>query len=147
MSLENLKNEGIPNNRVFLVGNVMIDSLIHYMPKIENSHIFKSLNLIKKKYILITFHRPRNVDTKENLIKLIDFLNNLGIKRKVIFPIHPRTEENLKEYGLTNSFSADIASFTNKFFNSFRKRIKSSLVIFLIFSEERNFNSISLFSK
>ena len=106
--LKNLKNEGITDNKIFHVGNVMIDSLIYYMPKINNSLILKSLNLIENKYVLVTFHRPKNVDSKENLIKLVEFLNTLGIKRKVIFPVHPRTKINLNEYGLAGKFNNNV---------------------------------------
>ncbi len=106
--LINLKNEGISENKIFFVGNVMIDSLVYYMPKIEKSKILKSLGLNKKNYILVTFHRPRNVDTKENINKLIIFLNNLGTKRKVVFPIHPRTKKNIKDFGLSDKFISNV---------------------------------------
>jgi UDP-N-acetylglucosamine 2-epimerase (non-hydrolysing) len=106
--LINLKNEGIAENKIFFVGNVMIDSLVYYMPKIDNSQILNSLKLNKNKYILVTFHRPRNVDTKENLNKLIIFLNNLGKTRKVVFPIHPRTKKNINEFGLSGKFISNV---------------------------------------
>lgn len=106
--LKNLKNEGIAGNKIFHVGNVMIDSLVYYLPRINNSLILKSLNLSEKEYVLVTFHRPRNVDSKENLLKLVEFLNNLGIKRKVIFPVHPRTKINLEEFGLSGSFNNNV---------------------------------------
>jgi UDP-N-acetylglucosamine 2-epimerase (non-hydrolysing) len=106
--LINLKNEGISENKIFFVGNVMIDSLVYYMPKIEKSQILKSLSLNNKNYILVTFHRPRNVDTKENINNLIIFLNNLAEKRKVVFPIHPRTKKNIEEFGLSDKFISDV---------------------------------------
>ena len=98
--LENLKNEGVPEDKVYFVGNVMIDSLIYYMPKADNSEIHTELDVVKGNYILITLHRPSNVDSKESLEKLVQFLNILATERKVVFPIHPRTKNNLDKFSL-----------------------------------------------
>ena len=106
--LKNLKKESISDNKMFFVGNVMIDSLVYYMPEINSSHILKSLKLDKKNYILVTFHRPRNVDTKENVNNLINFLNNLAARRTVVFPVHPRTAKNIREFGLSGKFSGNV---------------------------------------
>ena len=106
--LKNLKKEGVSENKIFFVGNVMIDSLVHYMPKIDNSNIISSLKLDRNKYVLVTFHRPRNVDTKENINNLINFLNNVGTLRKVVFPVHPRTAKNIREFGLAGKFSENV---------------------------------------
>ena len=69
--LENLKNDGIDKSKIFFVGNVMIDSLIHFLDKAKASQIISVLNLDGEKYLLITLHRPSNVDSKENLEKII----------------------------------------------------------------------------
>lgn len=106
--LENLKNEGIPEEKIYFVGNVMIDSLIQFQPKIEKSRILKEFDISPNNYVLVTLHRPSNVDTIESLKKLISFLNKLGQIRKVIFPIHPRTNGNLKKFNLLNSISKSI---------------------------------------
>ena len=98
--LENLSSEGISDSKVFFVGNIMIDSLIQNMEKINKSEISNTLNLSKNKYILATFHRPSNVDEKENLQKLISLLNRLSEHRDIIFPIHPRTKSNLDKFNL-----------------------------------------------
>jgi len=98
--LQNLKNEGVPDDKVFFVGNVMIDSLIYYQPKVDQSNILDNLCLFPFSFCLVTLHRPSNVDTKESLEKLVDFLNRLGEERKVVFPIHPRTKNNLEKYEL-----------------------------------------------
>jgi len=100
--LDNLVNEGVPTEKVFFIGNVMIDSLIYLQEKIADSSIQDHLGLTKGEYILVTFHRPSNVDTKENLLSLIHFLNDLSDKLPVLFPIHPRTLKNLKAFGLTD---------------------------------------------
>jgi UDP-N-acetylglucosamine 2-epimerase (non-hydrolysing) len=97
--LDNLKNEGVSDKQVFFVGNCMIDSLAYYKEKIGNSEILESMGLEKDEYVLVTFHRPSNVDDKESLEKLVNFLNEIGKLKKVVFPIHPRTKNNLEKYG------------------------------------------------
>ncbi|MBU0473892.1 MAG: UDP-N-acetylglucosamine 2-epimerase (non-hydrolyzing) [Bacteroidetes bacterium] len=120
--LENLKNEGVDDSKVFFVGNVMIDSLVHYQPKIDKSNIlehFKLASVISKEnshvsrltsrgYVLVTLHRPSNVDTKESLEKLVKFLNIIAKERMVVFPIHPRTKSNLEKYALIQTLSDTI---------------------------------------
>jgi UDP-N-acetylglucosamine 2-epimerase (non-hydrolysing) len=106
--LENLKNEGVPDEKVFFVGNVMIDSLIYYQSKVGKSKILQHFDVSPQSYILVTLHRPSNVDTKESLKRLVKFLNRLGEERKVIFPIHPRTKNNLERYSLSGSLSKSV---------------------------------------
>lgn len=106
--LENLKHEGVSDDKVFFVGNVMIDSLIYYQPKVDQSNILKNFNLSPFTFCLVTLHRPSNVDTKESLEKLVRFLNRLSEERKVVFPIHPRTKNNLSKFGLLETLSDGI---------------------------------------
>ena len=89
----NLKKEGVGGDRIFFVGNIMIDSLLHYMKKSEKSMIIEDLGLKKGEYILVTLHRPSNVDNPEELRSLFDVLNGLSGKLPVIFPVHPRTKK------------------------------------------------------
>jgi len=93
----NLRNEGIPEEKIFFVGNVMIDSLVYYLPKTNNSRILEKLNVEPEKFVLVTLHRPSNVDEAGQLKKLIDLLERLSGKRKVVFPMHPRTKKKLQE--------------------------------------------------
>jgi len=106
--MENLKNEGVSDEKVFFTGNVMIDSLAYFKPKVENSNIHKQYNLEFYKYVLVTLHRPSNVDSKEQLIKLIDLLNEIASKRKVLFPIHPRTKKNLADFSLLEKIDSNL---------------------------------------
>jgi UDP-N-acetylglucosamine 2-epimerase (non-hydrolysing) len=106
--LINLKNEGVSESKVFLTGNVMIDSIVNYLPKADNSNIHNVLLLEKNKYILVTLHRPNNVDTLEGLKSLLNLLNILSIKRKLIFPIHPRTKTNMINFGLDSLLSKNV---------------------------------------
>ncbi len=90
---ENLIREGHDPKNIEFVGNIMIDSYHMLEPKIEESKILCNLNLKPKEYIVFTLHRPSNVDKKEKLIKILDIISN--ISEKVLFPVHPRTENNL----------------------------------------------------
>lgn len=106
--MENLKREGISDGKVFFTGNVMIDSLAYFKPKVVNSTILKDFELTPQKYVLVTLHRPSNVDSKDQLIKLIDVLNSVAEKRKVLFPIHPRTMKNLTDFGLMEKINKNL---------------------------------------
>lgn len=97
--LVNLKNENIQQNKIHFVGNVMIDSLAQYLPKANSSTILREYSLSPSNYILVTLHRPSNVDSKEFLNSLISLFETLANDRKIIFPIHPRTKKNLQEIG------------------------------------------------
>jgi UDP-N-acetylglucosamine 2-epimerase (non-hydrolysing) len=106
--LKNLQREGVESNKVFYVGNIMIDSLVALLKQADESKITGILNLVDKEYSLVTFHRPSNVDGEEALMRLVDFLNTLAMKMKVVFPIHPRTFSNLQKFGLTDKLSPDV---------------------------------------
>lgn len=106
--LENLMREGVSESKVFFTGNVMIDSLINYLPKADESDAHECYNLEKGRYILVTLHRPSNVDSKDYLEKLIHLLNTVSEKRKLIFPIHPRTKNNMQKFGLENLLSPNV---------------------------------------
>ncbi len=106
--INNLKNEGISPEKVFFTGNVMIDSLVNYMPQIEKSPIINKLGLQKNKYVLATFHRPSNVDNSENINNIISALINISKRQPVVFPVHPRTMNKLKETGLINKIGSNL---------------------------------------
>ena len=86
----------------------MIDSLMHYRPKFEHSTIHRQLELEAGGYILSTFHRPANVDTKEGLTKLVEFLNHCSGLRKIVFAVHPRTDKMLRQYQLMERFRPEV---------------------------------------
>lgn len=97
--LVNLKNEGITDS-VYLVGNVMIDSLKNNIKKIKSISTSRELGFKNNDYGVITMHRPSNVDSKQSLKKMIQILQLLTVDRKFVFPMHPRTEKNLISAGL-----------------------------------------------
>jgi len=106
--LINLKNEGISDKKIFFVGNVMIDSLIQFLPKAEKSSILKEYSLLPKDYILVTLHRPSNVDSKDFLKELMSLFKSLSVNKKIIFPVHPRTKKNLEESGYSSNFHKNV---------------------------------------
>ena len=103
--LLNLNKEGIPDNRIFFVGNVMIDSLMYLLPKSLASTILGEIGLHAGGYAVATFHRPSNVDSKERLEKIIAMLTRLSEDVDVVFPVHPRTRANVDRFGFGNRFS------------------------------------------
>ncbi|MBN2186938.1 MAG: UDP-N-acetylglucosamine 2-epimerase (non-hydrolyzing) [Dehalococcoidia bacterium] len=101
---ENLKKEGIPDDKIFLVGDVMVDSLLYNKAKAAQSKIIQQLNLTEKGYALLTLHRPGNVDEKESLLRIIKALSEVSRRIPIVFPAHPRTQKRLKEFGLLSQF-------------------------------------------
>ena len=97
---KNLLNEGISKDKIFFVGNVMIDTLLSHRKKAEKSRILERLKLHKKGYCVLTLHRPSNVDNKKSFENILDILEDIGAKIKTVFPLHPRTKKNLESFGL-----------------------------------------------
>ncbi len=106
--LKNLEQEGVSREKVHHVGNIMIDSLVNYLPMAEKTGMTARLGLEAGKYILVTFHRPNNVDSRENLEGLVNFLNTLSRELPIVFPVHPRTRINLEHFGLNGKLSEQV---------------------------------------
>jgi UDP-N-acetylglucosamine 2-epimerase (non-hydrolysing) len=94
---QNLRREGLSQEKIFFVGNVMIDSLLGYYPKISQSDVLERYQLKGKEYCLLTLHRASNVDEKDNFCKIMDTIQQVSKKTKVIFPVHPRTKRMMEE--------------------------------------------------
>jgi UDP-N-acetylglucosamine 2-epimerase (non-hydrolysing) len=103
---ENLLKEGIPKEKIFLVGNVMIDTLMANKAKADQSSILDTFHLHPKKYALLTLHRPANVDVRETFLRIVEALERIQTELPIIFPVHPRTERRIAEFGLTNRVAA-----------------------------------------
>jgi UDP-N-acetylglucosamine 2-epimerase (non-hydrolysing) len=99
----NLLAEGIPKERIFLAGNVMIDTLLRFRDKAAQTGVLERLGLQCKNYAVATLHRPSNVDGVEHLASLMDMLSELSRHLPVVFPVHPRTRERMEGAGLTQS--------------------------------------------
>lgn len=104
--IKNLECEGIDTEKVFFVGNVMIDSLLNSLPEIEKLQTHEKYEMGKNEYIVVTFHRPSNVDNKEKLLKLFRLFKGVSEKLPIIFPVHPRTKANIEKFELGSLFSS-----------------------------------------
>jgi len=98
--LVNLAKEGVPDEKVHFVGNVMIDSLVYFRQKASKDNILESIEVSPKEYILMTMHRPHNVDYEKGLRDIIQIIRDAASRKKVVFAIHPRTTNNMKKFGL-----------------------------------------------
>ena len=98
--IENLRAEGIHNERVFLVGNVMIDTLLRFRDRAAKSNILTDLKLESGGYTVVTLHRPSNVDDPKQLERLLAVLRETAKRLKVVFPIHPRTKKRIEDASL-----------------------------------------------
>ena len=101
LGIDNLKREGISDQKVFFVGNVMIDSLAFYLEKSRKLKTTEAFGLKKKDFLLVTMHRPANVDTEKGLISILEIIEKASKHLQVIFPVHPRTKNNLEKFGLS----------------------------------------------
>jgi len=96
-AVENLKKEGIDADKVYLVGNVMIDALMANKQKALKSSALKKLGLKPKSYGLITLHRPSNVDDIDKFGDIVAAFDEIQRDMKLVFPIHPRTRRNIRD--------------------------------------------------
>jgi UDP-N-acetylglucosamine 2-epimerase (non-hydrolysing) len=100
---ENLKNEGIPPEKIERVGNIMIDSYELLRAKIEKDDTRTKLSLKEGQYGVVTLHRPANVDNITILALLVDQLRCSALELPLVFPVHPRTRKKLDEFKLIKS--------------------------------------------
>jgi UDP-N-acetylglucosamine 2-epimerase (non-hydrolysing) len=90
---ENLAREGVSKEKVFLVGNVMIDTLIQFLPKADELFSRLKTELSLESYGLVTLHRPSNVDEEATFLPMLETLDSLSETLPLIFPVHPRTQQ------------------------------------------------------
>jgi UDP-N-acetylglucosamine 2-epimerase (non-hydrolysing) len=113
---ENLQKEGVEDSKIYMVGNLMIDTLILNKDKTSfaelSFHLLNSEKVInsitdfeQSNYGIVTFHRPSNVDDKQSLAKLIDMCGKVSQNIPLIFPIHPRTYKNIQKFDLLKEIS------------------------------------------
>lgn len=94
--VDNLRKEGVSSDKIYLVGNVMIDTLLSNKAKAEASDVLERMSLQRKRYAVITLHRPSNVDDIVGLEKIISAFEVIERDIKLVFPIHPRTRKNME---------------------------------------------------
>jgi UDP-N-acetylglucosamine 2-epimerase (non-hydrolysing) len=103
---QNLRREGIPEDRIFFVGNVMVDTLLANRQRALNSTVLEDYSLSAGNYAVLTLHRPRNVDDKAAFERILNALEAIQRRIKVIFPAHPRTRQRIREFGMTDHITA-----------------------------------------
>jgi len=97
---ENLMKSGVPQERIFRVGNTMIDTLLKHRPRFKQPPVWNELSLEKGKYLVMTLHRPANVDEEAKLKELLNEIIKHSYNLPLIFPVHPRTAKILKSLGI-----------------------------------------------
>lgn len=103
-AIDNLLKEGRPRERIYFVGNVMIDALRQFLPIAQRSKIGEQLGLLNGRdflpFAVLTLHRPSNVDSLPTLEKLLGAIDSVAETVPVIFPVHPRTQQRLTDSGI-----------------------------------------------
>jgi UDP-N-acetylglucosamine 2-epimerase (non-hydrolysing) len=105
---ENLRREGVPDSKIKLVGNVMIDALVANLEKARSAHLPKSLGLEKKHFVYVTLHRPSNVDCQTSLKAIMAVLKRLASRVPVVFPMHPRTRKMCAQFDISLNYAKDL---------------------------------------
>ncbi|HET9833763.1 MAG TPA: UDP-N-acetylglucosamine 2-epimerase (non-hydrolyzing), partial [Vicinamibacterales bacterium] len=97
---ENLLREGVPSEQIHFVGNIMIDTLFRHLPMATLDRVADRLKLDAGGYAVVTLHRPSNVDVPETFAGILSALAAIAADMPVVFPLHPRTQARVKEFGL-----------------------------------------------
>ena len=97
---ENLLGEGRPRDKIHLVGNVMIDTLLRNRERALHMPVLEQFGVAEGEYVLVTLHRPRNVDDAPKLAAIVEALGQVRERLSMVFPMHPRTRARLIEFGL-----------------------------------------------
>jgi UDP-N-acetylglucosamine 2-epimerase (non-hydrolysing) len=93
---KNLEQEGVDPAKIYRVGNVMIDSLVRFLPMA----LERKMDGLPNRYALVTLHRPSNVDDDRALRNILEVLLEVNAELKVVFPVHPRTRRRITEFGM-----------------------------------------------
>jgi len=99
----NLKKSGIEEKQIYYVGNTMIDTLLKQKPRFMQPAVWKELDLKKENYIVMTLHRPANVDEEEKLVGLISEIITHSDNLPLVFPVHPRTAKIIEKLGIKHN--------------------------------------------
>src|SRR5699024_11697116 len=96
----NLIKEGIAEEKIRFVGNIMIDTLFNMRKRSDESTLLADLGLEEKGYMLVTLHRPSNVDQKETLTNFVEILETTAKDLPLVWPVHPRSKNRAEDFGL-----------------------------------------------
>jgi UDP-N-acetylglucosamine 2-epimerase (non-hydrolysing) len=102
---ENLLAEGVPPDRIHLVGNIMIDSLLRHLPIATLDRVRDRIAVEDQRYAVLTLHRPSNVDNADVFRRIVSAIRTIAETIPVIFPVHPRTRQRIHEFGLDDDLS------------------------------------------
>jgi UDP-N-acetylglucosamine 2-epimerase (non-hydrolysing) len=97
---ENLVREGVASERIHFVGNIMIDTLFRHLPTATLDRVADRVNVKTGCYAVLTLHRPSNVDVRETFESILSAVSAIASDMPVVFPVHPRTQTRMKEFGL-----------------------------------------------
>jgi len=97
---ENLAREGVAAERVYFVGNIMIDTLFRHLPTATLDRVADRVNVTAGSYAVLTLHRPSNVDVRETFTSILSAVAAIASETPVVFPMHPRTQARVNEFGL-----------------------------------------------
>ena len=127
-ALTHLESEKIDAGKIFFTGNLMIDSLVQSLQKSDE---LPDIALADKPYFLLTFHRPANVDTKAHLERLIELCKVCASRKLSLFPLHPRTENNLRRFELLEQLAAieNLTLLPPQGYLEFLKLMKNAVVV------------------
>ncbi len=102
----NLLREGVAPEKIHFTGNTMIDTLVRMQPRIAAAGARNALGLPAGGYAVMTQHRPSNVDTAPRLTQLVALIRKMSPRLPLVFPVHPRTRQNLSRFGLWDELTA-----------------------------------------
>lgn len=121
----NLVSEGINNNKIHLVGNVMIDTLVKMLPKVT----FPNIEGLTSEYLLLTLHRPSNVDEPQVLKNIISTMKEISNNIQILFSVHPRTRKILQDYSIIFSNENNIKLLNPLGYLDFLGLMKNALLV------------------
>ena len=103
---DNLLKEGVPKERIHFVGNVMIDTLFRLLPKARESKVLDDLGVKAGEFVLVTMHRPANVDDEETLSRLVSVFVEISERIPLVLPLHPRARKQAEAFGLLSKLES-----------------------------------------
>ena len=129
--LINLRKEGVSETGISFVGNTMIDTLVAFKDRIDQSKILDQIGVNRGEYILTTLHRPSNVDKQNNALLLVKLLNKLTEHGPIVFPMHPRTRNKLSQLNLLSEMEKNNAIFITEpaSYFDFQKMVAESKLV------------------
>jgi len=102
---DNLLAEGVPAEKIHLVGNIMIDSLLRHLPMASLDRVSDRIDVSDGAYAVLTLHRPSNVDEPAVLQRILSAVRTIASRLPVVFPVHPRTRQRMRDFGVDGSLA------------------------------------------